>query len=143
MKKVWNTAVSDAFFVISEINKRIFSNSEPFFAKTLENVDSLQYLFEIPFQSYGGEEIHKTDSEKYAAIFYHTIKDHKFENGNKRTGVILLMMLAIVNGSFPDMTPHSLYEEAVKVAESAPTDKDIVFARLVRYFREHIKPVKR
>ena len=55
---------------------------------------------------------------------YLMIKNHPFENGNKRIAVCTLFVFLAINGKWVDILNESLYRFAVWVAESMPEMKD-------------------
>lgn len=52
------------------------------------------------YQTFGGEEIYKTPTQKAAHMFYNIVTQHPFIDGNKRAGVIICNM-AIYHENYP------------------------------------------
>lgn len=50
-----------------------------------------------PFQTFDGQELYPTPTEKAAAILESIVKNHPFVDGNKRTGYVLSRLL-LMNG---------------------------------------------
>ncbi len=67
-------------------------------------------------QSIFGEELYKTSYEKSAAVAKGIIADHPFFDGNKRTGIMLALILLERNGIATTMSDKELEEFAVQVA---------------------------
>ena len=93
--------------------------AEPMWMINERSRRELQSLLEKPFQQYGGEELYKTPAEKAAVLFFQTIKGHRFENGNKRTAVILTLAFLRWNGYWLKMSSNGVYRLALKTAEGA------------------------
>jgi len=85
----------------------------------------LESCLAAPFQSYGGRALYKGLAEKAAALFYLMIKNHPFQNGNKRLAVTSLLIFLNLNGRWLKASAKQLYEFAVWVAESRPEFKDL------------------
>ena len=103
--------------------------------KALEHLD---YLLEIPITEYSGKPLYESLPEAMAALFYYIIKDHKFENGNKRTALILTLGFAFYNDIWLDIPPDNLYKLALIVAESSSKDKDKTLNKLAKLFASAI-----
>ncbi|MCL2094701.1 type II toxin-antitoxin system death-on-curing family toxin [Candidatus Saccharibacteria bacterium] len=105
---------------------------EPMWQINGGSVKELATLLERPFQQYGGQDLYPTPAEKVAVLFYQTIKDHRFENGNKRTAVILVLALLIENGYWLKLGPDEIYDLALRTAESK--DSEAMTGELTRLF---------
>jgi death-on-curing protein len=99
----------------------------------------LQGALAAPFQSAFGEDIYQTVYLKAAALFYFVAKDHAFENGNKRTAVVVLLYYLAKNGSALQISPRRLYELAVAAVESQRS-KDEIVQELAAFIAEHCVP---
>jgi death-on-curing family protein len=83
----------------------------------------LESCLGAPFQTFG-EPLYRRLSGKAAALFYLLIKNHPFENGNKRIAVMTLLMFLSKNHKWLSVSDKMLYKIAVQVAESGPKEKD-------------------
>lgn len=78
-------------------------------------------------QTFAGEFLYPSIYERAAHLFYFTLKDHPFVDGNKRIGSFLLLLyLSIHNIQLSHITNESLVALALLVAQSDPADKDII-----------------
>ena len=77
-----------------------------------------------PFQTYSRKDLHPTFEDKAAILFYLMIKNHPFENGNKRIAVCALLVFLAINGKWINILNDELYRFAIWVAESMPEMKD-------------------
>ncbi len=84
----------------------------------------LESCLKTPFQTYDGRALYKGIEEKAAILFYLMIKNHPFQNGNKRVAVTAFLLFLHVNGKWLKIHPEDLYALAVWVAESRPIAKD-------------------
>ena len=77
-----------------------------------------------PFQTFGGKPLYPTLIKKAAILFYLLIKDHPFQNGNKRVAITSLFSFLFVNDKWLKVDPPRLYSFTVFVAESASNQKE-------------------
>jgi prophage maintenance system killer protein len=97
----------------------------------------LESIFGNVMQSFGGEDVYPSLSEKAAHILYFIVKNHPFIDGNKRVGafsfVWFLQKAKALN--IHTLTPHALTALTLLIAESSPKDKDKMIG-LVRMLLE-------
>jgi death-on-curing family protein len=84
-------------------------------------------------QAVFGEELYKTIEEKAAHLFYFIIKNHPFNDGNKRSGTFAFVwFLQKTNFDFrKKITPVALTALALLVAESNPKEKDKIIGLIL------------
>lgn len=117
-EQIKKVPLSFAVHSISYINEMPELNVEPLYDLTKENISKLNELIETPFLSFDGIEKYPTLEEKAAVIFCVTIRGHKFGNGNKRTAVMLLLVLLYINGKWIAFSWVELYKLAMEIAEN-------------------------
>lgn len=94
--------------------------------------DSFKGSLESIYQSYDGEDLYPSVSEKAAHLLYFVIKDHPFYDGNKRIGSLLFIMFLTMNGQNlakngeTKISDRALTALALLIAESNPTEKDLI-----------------
>ena len=66
------------------------------------------------------------------------IKNHPFENGNKRIAVMTLIVFLAINDKWLTVGRDNLYKIAVYVAESKPNTKDVIVENLNKFLEEGI-----
>ncbi len=78
------------------------------------------------FQSFGGDDLYPTIEEKAVHLLYFVVKNHVFNDGNKRSGAFsfiwFLQKAGILNKE--NMTSSALTALTILIAESNPRDKD-------------------
>ncbi len=80
----------------------------------------------LPFSAFGGSFLHKDIYEMAAAYIFHLIKDHPFFDGNKRVGVLSMIVFLELNGYLISFTNDELAELGLSVASSKINKKEIV-----------------
>lgn len=87
---------------------------------------NLEGIYGNIFQSVFGEDAYPTVEEKAAHLLYFIIKNHPFNDGNKRSGAFSFIWLLHKAGyHFKDkISPETLTTLTILIAESNPDDKD-------------------
>lgn len=87
---------------------------------------SLEGIFGNVFQSVFGEDAYKTIEEKASHLLYFVIKNHPFNDGNKRTGAFsFIWFLQKMDFDFKEkISPETLTALTLLIAESNPKDKE-------------------
>ena len=86
----------------------------------------LESCLRAPFQTFGGKDVYPTLAEKAAMLFYFLIKNHPFQNGNKRIAVTSLFVFLVINKKWLSIHKEELYRVALFVAESPPSMKNAI-----------------
>ncbi|TRZ64884.1 MAG: type II toxin-antitoxin system death-on-curing family toxin [Spirochaetia bacterium] len=73
-----------------------------------------------PFASFGGKTAYRGVIGKSSMLFYLMIKNHPFQNGNKRIAMTTLMYFLYENGKWLRVDNQELYNFAKWVATSNP-----------------------
>ena len=86
------------------------------------------------YQTFDGEDMYKSVSEKAANLLYLVIKDHPFYDGNKRIGALLFVMFLTMNdfhlsgNGETKISDRALTALALLIAESEPSEKELIIA---------------
>ncbi len=100
----------------------------------------LESCLAVPFQRFFGQDPYPTLAAKASILFYLMVKNHPFQNGNKRIAITTLLVLLAKNGKWLRMDLNELYEATILVAESRPQDKNIIVPGLQMIFSAGILP---
>ena len=98
-----------------------------------KNKGSIAGIVGNVMQTFGGKELYPTIEEKAANLLYFIVKNHPFNDGNKRSGafafVWFLKQANILNIS--KITPSALTALTILVASSDPKEKEKVVSLIV------------
>lgn len=89
------------------------------------------------YQTFGGRELYPGVEEKAAHLLYFVVKNHGFVDGNKRIGAALFVWFLHANDLLylPDgrrwLADNALVALTLLIAESRPTDKDIIIKVII------------
>lgn len=135
MQKLTLTEVE---FIAFELARNLMEYDEPIpkFESRFPRI--LESSLSVPFQQFAGKPVYKGLIEKAAILFYLMIKNHPFQNGNKRIAMTTLLVFLYKNGKWLKVNDQELYNFAVWVAQSPATLKDEVVLGIQKFFRKYI-----
>ena len=97
----------------------------------------LESCIASPYQTYNRRDLYPTLEDKAAILFYLLIKNHPFQNGNKRLAVTTLLVFLFLNSRWLSVSPAKLYNLALWVAESDPDVRDAVVQGLKDFIAKY------
>jgi len=111
---------------IAELKSTLINQQEatPLFGT--ERVDSFKQIMGSIHQTFDDKLLYPSVYERAAHLFYFTIKDHPFTDGNKRIGSFLLLLYLSSYKIEVSLSNEALVALALFVAQSQPSDKDIM-----------------
>lgn len=110
---------------LSELKINLINKGEatPLFAQE-KYKDSLESIVNNVMQEVFGEKMYPTIEEKAAHLLYFVVKNHPFNDGNKRSGAFAFIWFLNEIGYKHRITPETLTTLTILIAESSPKDKD-------------------
>jgi prophage maintenance system killer protein len=121
--------VSDVEYLAFRFAQEHLSFDEPIpdFSTRYPNI--LESCVLTPFQKFGGKSLYLSLTAKAGILFYLMIKNHPFQNGNKRLAITTLLMFLLQNRKWLRVSTQEFYNFTVWVAQSpAQTRKQVVEA---------------
>lgn len=109
----------------------------PEFSTRFPNI--LESCINMPYQRYGEKDLYKGLTEKASILFYLMIKNHPFQNGNKRIAVTTLLLFLYINNRWIKADNTELYNFAVWIAQSPPGAKEEVVIFITKFIKKHIE----
>lgn len=113
-----------------------FDEPIPYFSTRFPH--KLESSIAAPFQTFGKKELYKGLTLKGAALFYFLIKNHPFQNGNKRIAVTSLLIFLYKNEKWLRVDNKELYNFAVWVAGSPSTVKDQTIEAIDVFIKKYL-----
>ena len=92
----------------------------------------LDSALESAFAGYGDKEFYLTKEEKGARLGFSLISNHAFVDGNKRTGMYIMMTFLEMNGIRIHCTDEELVDAGLSVA-----DGSMGYEELLSWVRDH------
>ncbi|MFH0852854.1 MAG: type II toxin-antitoxin system death-on-curing family toxin [bacterium] len=127
--------VKEVEYIAFSLARELMAWDEPIpdFGTRFPNV--LESCLAVPFQTFSKK---RKLNGKAAILFYLMVKNHPFENGNKRIAVMTTLVFIGRNRKWLKVSNDGLYRIAVVVAESDPKRKDEYIKVLEHFFAENI-----
>ena len=111
---------------------------EPIPAFNTRFPDRLESCLRTPFQKFSKKSLYRGLVGKGAVLFYLMIKNHPFQNGNKRVAVMTLIYFLYRNKYWLDVDNDTLYIFANEVAESESNKSKQEIIKIRSFIRKHI-----
>ena len=87
---------------------------------------------------FSGKSLYPSLTAKGSILFYLLIKDHPFQNGNKRMALTTLLMFLHRNGKWLRVDTQELYNFTVWIAQSPAILKDEVVIAIEKFIKSHL-----
>lgn len=131
--------IAEVEYLAHRLAAEIMAWDEPIpkFGTRFPNV--LESCLATPFQSFDKRALYKGLIEKASILFYLMVKNHPFENGNKRIAVTALMVFLYKNKKWLEVDDQELYNFAVWIAQSNPKLKKETIAAIEKFIKTYIK----
>jgi len=98
----------------------------------------LESCIVTPFLRFERRNLYRGLAGKGAALFYLLIKNHPFQNGNKRLAVTSLLVFLYKNNKWLEVDGKELYNLAVWVAQSPPLAKDQMLTVIENFIKKYL-----
>ena len=92
----------------------------------IRDIGLLESAIARPFQTFGGEELYPSPLDKAAAVAESLIITHPFIDGNKRTGVVVIIALLKEYGIRMNANSDTLYQFTISISTSEKKFDQIV-----------------
>lgn len=119
------------------VNTMDYNEPIPEFETRYPNV--LESCVATPFQKFDRKSLYKGIEGKGAILFYLLIKNHPFQNGNKRIAVTSLLVFLYKNDKWLKVDNIELYNLAVWVAQSSPLAREQVIIFISKFIKIYLQ----
>jgi len=113
-----------------------FDEPIPDYSTRFPNI--LESCLAAPFQTFGGKTLYPTFIDRAAVLFYLLIKNHPFQNGNKRIAITALFVYLFKNRKWLKADVQELYNFTVWVAASPARLKNETVRAVAKFLRIHL-----
>lgn len=142
MAKIAPLSISDVEYLSHRLAKRMFEWSEPIPDFGTRFPNKLERCLLAPFQTFSRRNLYKGLLGKVAILFYLMIKNHPFQNGNKRIAMTTLFVFLHQNEKWLQVDNQTLYNFAKWVATSDPTVKNATVRAIEDFLKKHMVNLK-
>lgn len=114
----------------------VFDEPIPDFSSRYPNI--LESCVITPFQEFSGKRLYPTLVSRAAILFYLMIKNHPFQNGNKRIALTTLLVFLHGNKKWLKVDSQEFYNFTIWVAQSPAAYKKQVVEAIELFVRKHM-----
>src|SRR3989339_778470 len=104
--------LADVEYIAFQLAKEFMEYNEPIPDFETRFPDKLESCIETPFQTFERKSLYKGIIEKSSILFYLMIKNHPFQNGNKRIAIITLLFFLVQNSKWLSTSNEGIYKFA-------------------------------
>ena len=135
-------SVGEIEYVAFRLARELMTYNEPIpdFITRFPNI--LESCLITPFQKFERKSFYKGFTGKAAIIFYLLIKNHPFQNGNKRIAITSLLVFLHKNKKWLKVDNKELYNFAVWIAESNPRLKNETVKAIEKFINTYLIDLK-
>lgn len=136
--KIAKITIAEVEYVAHFLAKKFLEWNEPIpnFGSRFPNI--LESCLATPFQTFRKRGLYKSFIEKAAILFYLMIKNHPFQNGNKRIAMTALFYFLYKNKKWLRVDNKELYNFAKWVAESNPKLKKETVKAIEKFLKTYL-----
>jgi death-on-curing family protein len=113
-----------------------FNEPIPDFTTRFPNI--LESCLLTPFQKFGGKYLYPTFVSRTAMLFYLMIKNHPFQNGNKRIAITTLLLFLLNNRKWLNSDIEKFYIFTKWVAASPADTKEQTVSAIEQFIKKHV-----
>ena len=123
---------NEAILAIDELKEALIQKGEASQIFATQKAGEFEGILKNIYQTFGGCELLPTAQEKAANLIYYIIKDHPFNDGNKRIGAFMFILflsksgLLYKNDGEPKISNNTLAALALLIAQSDPSQKEMI-----------------
>ncbi len=131
-------SVAQVESVAHSLARELMEWDEPIPAFDTRFPDRLESCLKTPFQKFSGRSLYRGIVGKGAILFYLMVKNHPFQNGNKRVAVMTLLYFFYQNGWWLTVSNDKLYIFANEVAKSEPRNSQNQIKEIRRFINKFL-----
>ena len=135
-------SIKEVEYIAHRLAKIVLEFNEPIPDYSTRFANVLESCLVVPFQNFGGKPLYKGLIGSAAMLFYLMIKNHPFQNGNKRIAITTLLVFLYKNGKWLKTDVYEFYEFAMWVAQSPARMKTDMVKAIKQFIKKSIVKLK-
>jgi len=135
-------SVNEVEYIAFSLAQKKLSYNEPIPDFKTRYPNTLESCISSPLQTFNKKELYSTFLKKVSVLFYLMIKNHPFQNGNKRIAMTTLFFVLHNNKKWIETDMQTLYNFAVWVAGSPPMAKDQMIQYIEKFLKKYMVLIK-
>jgi death-on-curing family protein len=130
--------IKEVEYTAFRLAKELLTYNEPIpdFGTRFPNI--LESCLATPFQKFSKKSLYPGLISKASILFYLMLKNHPFQNGNKRIAVTTLLVFLYMNKKWIKADIQEMYNFAVWVAQSPAPFKEEVVKAIEKFLKSHL-----
>lgn len=133
-----NLTVKEVEYIAFRLAKELLSFNEPIPDFSTRYPGALESCLAAPFQAFTGKSFYPGLIDKASILFYLMIKNHPFQNGNKRIAMTTLFVFLHMNKKWLKVDTQELYNFTMWIAQSPAKLKAEALKAVQKFLRTHI-----
>jgi len=135
MKKI---SIADVEFITLRLIKElaVYQEAIPDFSTRFPNI--LESCLLVPFQEFAKKPLYQGLVSQAAIIFYLMIKNHPFQNGNKRIALTSLLVFLYKNNKWLKTDNKKLYDFTMQVTKQPGKFKKEILQTIEHFLESHL-----
>ncbi|MBI2626894.1 MAG: type II toxin-antitoxin system death-on-curing family toxin [Parcubacteria group bacterium] len=131
--------IAEVEYTAFRLAEKLMTWNEPIpnFGSRFPNI--LESCLAVPFASFDKTDFYRGLIGKGSVLFYLLIKNHPFQNGNKRIAIMCLLYFLYKNGSWIYISNDRLYRFAKHIAGSRPHKKEPILNHIQAFLKANVK----
>ncbi|MDD5196848.1 MAG: type II toxin-antitoxin system death-on-curing family toxin, partial [Candidatus Omnitrophica bacterium] len=130
--------VKEVEYIAFRLAEELLSFNEPIPGFSTRYPHVLESCLAAPFQTFTGKSLYSNLAAKAAILFYLMIKNHPFQNGNKRIAMTTLFVFLHKNRKWLKVDTQELYNFTMWIAQSPPKFKEETLRAVQKFLKENI-----
>jgi death-on-curing family protein len=135
-------SIGDVEYIAFRIAQELLTQDEPIPQFTSRYPNILESCIATPFQRFSKKPLYPGLIKKASILFYLMIKNHPFQNGNKRIAMTTLLVFLYINGKWIDADLQEMYNFTAWIAESPAPFKDESVKAIEKFIRSHLTAIR-
>lgn len=137
-----NITVKEVEYLSFRLARETMSFNEPIPEFSTRYPNILESCLAAPFQTFESKSLYPTFVAKAAMLFYLLVKNHPFQNGNKRIAITTLFLYLYKENKWIKVDTQKLYNFTIGVAASLPELKNETVKGIERFFELYLIELK-
>lgn len=134
-------SLAEVEYIAFKLAKEFMEFDEPIPAFQTRFPHILESCLAVPFQRFNKKDLYGGLLPKAAILFYLMIKNHPFQNGNKRIAMTTLLVFLYKNNKWLKADNQELYNFAIWVTTSPAEVKTEVVKSIETFLKSHITTI--
>jgi death-on-curing family protein len=131
-------SIKEVQYICFSLAKKLMNYDEPIPEFKTRSDNILESCLIVPFQKFSKKPLYKGLIGKAAVLFYLMIKNHPFQNGNKRIAITTLFYFLIKNNKWIKIDQKELYNFAIWIAQSPPKLKKETIQAIESFLKKYL-----